>query len=58
MSTMGSEECDVQSESLHEELLANTNLNPKVRAAIRSIQSEKLGLDPIEWGDFSSHNQS
>ncbi|CAD5945480.1 hypothetical protein NO976_02265 [Planktothrix agardhii] len=30
-------------------------INPKVVAAIQAIQAERMGNEPIEWLDFSSH---
>jgi hypothetical protein len=33
-------------------------INPKVVAAIKAIQAERMGKEPIAWRDFSSHNQS
>ena len=33
-------------------------LNPQIAEAIRSIQSERDGTEPIAWTDFSSHNKS
>ncbi|MGB3240192.1 MAG: hypothetical protein WBB29_18010 [Geitlerinemataceae cyanobacterium] len=34
------------------------HMNPKVVAAIRAIQAEKMGKELINWSDFSSHTQN
>jgi hypothetical protein len=33
-------------------------INPKVVAAIKAIQAERIGKEPIAWSDFSSHNKN
>jgi hypothetical protein len=33
-------------------------LNPKVVDAIKAIQAERMGKEPIAWSDFSSHNKN
>ncbi len=33
-------------------------INPKVVAAIKAIQAERMGKEPIAWKDFSSHNKN
>ena len=34
------------------------HINPKVVAAIKAIQAERMGKEPIAWSDFSSHTQN
>lgn len=41
---------DLKDEQLH-------HINPKVVAAIKAIQAEQMGKEPIAWSDFSSHNK-
>jgi hypothetical protein len=43
-------------EELKEEKLQK--INPKVVAAIKAIQAERMGKEPISWSDFSSHTQN
>ncbi|WP_254565437.1 hypothetical protein [Oscillatoria sp. HE19RPO] len=33
-------------------------INPKVVDAIKAIQAERMGKEPIAWQDFSSHNKN
>ena len=33
------------------------HINPKVVAAIKAIQAERMGKEPIAWSDFSSHTK-
>lgn len=33
-------------------------LNPKIANAIKAIQAERSGKEPISWTDFSSHNKN
>lgn len=46
----------VDVENLSEEALKR--LNPRIADAIRAVQAERLGTEPIAWLDFSSHSQS
>lgn len=48
--------CNLSLQSLKEEKLQH--VNPKLVAAIRAIQAEKMGKEPIDWSDFSSHNKN
>ncbi|MGA9382294.1 MAG: hypothetical protein WBV73_26330 [Phormidium sp.] len=34
------------------------HINPKVLDAIKAIQAERMGKEPIAWSDFSSHNRN
>jgi hypothetical protein len=33
-------------------------LNPKIAEAIKAIQAERSGKEPIAWRDFSSHEKN
>ncbi len=33
-------------------------LNPKIAEAIKAIQAERSGKEPIAWSDFSSHDKN
>ena len=43
-------------ENLQEKQLEQ--LNPKIANAIKAIQAERSGREPIGWSDFSSHKKS
>lgn len=34
------------------------NLNPKIADAIKAIEAERSGVEPIAWQDFSSHSKN
>ncbi len=42
-------------EQLNEEALQQ--IIPRIADAIRAIQAERSGAEPIAWSDFSSHSK-
>lgn len=36
---------------------SNRKLHPHVQEALRAIEAERSGNEPLAWSDFSSHNK-
>jgi hypothetical protein len=50
-------DADLQSKVENLDETALGKINPRIAEAIRAIQDERAGREPIAWADFSQHSK-